>query len=123
MVADHLSDLLLCPNQTAVDNLAAEGVMRGVHLVGDVMADALAFAVKRARDRSDVLERLGLAEGHYLLATVHRAENTGDATRLRNILAAFDALDEPVIFPMHPCTRAPAKRSMPWAIHLPRTCD
>ncbi len=105
MVADHLSDLLLCPSQTAVDNLAAEGIMRGVHLVGDVMADALAFAVKRARDRSDVLERLGLAEGHYLLATVHRAENTSDATRLRNILAAFDALDEPVIFPVHPRTR------------------
>ncbi len=72
--------------------------------LGDVMADALAFAVERARSRADVLEWLGLAEGRYLLATVHRAENTDDATRLRNILAAFDALDEPVIFPVHPRT-------------------
>ncbi len=105
VIADHLSDLLLCPSQTAVDNLVAEGITRGVHLVGDVMADALAFAVERAQNHSDVLERLGLAEGHYLLATVHRAENTDDATRLRNILAVFDALDEPVIFPVHPRTR------------------
>ncbi len=80
VVADHLSDLLLCPSQTAVDNLADEGIRRGVHLVSDVMADALAFAVERAWDHSEVAERLGLAEGRYLLATVHRAENTDDAT-------------------------------------------
>jgi UDP-GlcNAc3NAcA epimerase len=105
VLADHISDLLFCPSQTAVDNLAAEGITTGVHLVGDVMADALAFAVERAQDRSDVLERLGLAKGRYLLATVHRAENTDDATRLHNILTAFDALDEPVVFPIHPRTR------------------
>ena len=79
--------------------------MRGVHLVGDVMADALAFAVERARFRSEILARLGLTKEGYLLATVHRTENTGDATRLRSILTAFDALNEPVIFPVHPRTR------------------
>ena len=105
VIADHLSDLLLCPSQTAVDNLATEGIIRGVHLVGDVMADALAFAVERAQNHSDVLERMGLSEGGYLLATVHRAENTDDATCLRNILTTFDALNEPVIFPVHPRTR------------------
>ena len=105
VIADHLSDLLLCPSQTAVDNLATEGIIRGVHLVGDVMADALAFAVERARNRPDVLDRLGVAQDCYLLATVHRAENTDDAVRLRSILAAFDALDEPLIFPVHPRTR------------------
>ena len=110
VVADHLSDLLLCPGQTAVDNLAAEGIRRGAHIVGDVMADALAFAVERTRSRSDasptVLARLGLVERGYLLATVHRAENTDDAGRLRNILAALDTLAacEPVIFPVHPRT-------------------
>jgi len=72
VVADHLSDALLCPGQTAVDNLAAEGITQGVYLVGDVMADALAFAVECARSRSNVLERLGLVERGYLLATVHR---------------------------------------------------
>ena len=105
IVADHVADLLLCPSQTAVDNLAAEGITRGVHLVGDVMADALAFAAERARCRSTVLERLGLRRRDYLLVTVHRAENTDDLDRLRNILMAFDALGETVIFPTHPRTR------------------
>lgn len=105
VVADHVSDLLLCPSQTAVDNLSVEGITRGVHLVGDVMADALAFATQRARSNSAVLARLGLAKRGYLLATVHRAENTDNPTRLRNILAAFDVLEEPIVFPVHPRTR------------------
>jgi len=105
VVTDHVSDLLLCPSQTAVDNLAAEGITRGVYLVGDVMADTMAIAVKRAREHSDVLSRLGLVERGYLLVTVHRAENTDDATRLRSILNALEALDEIVVFPVHPRTR------------------
>ena len=111
VVTDHLSAALFCPSQTAVDNLAAEGITRGVHLVGDVMAEALAFAVERARSRSNVLRRLGLTPGGYLLATVHRAENTDDASRLRNILRAFDALEEPVVFPAHPRTRGAIEAS------------
>ena len=105
VVADHLSTLLFCPSQTAVDNLAAEGITRGVHLAGDVMADALVFATERARSRSTVLARLELRKRGYLLVTVHRAENTDDASRLGNILRALDALEEPVIFPVHPRTR------------------
>lgn len=105
VVTDHLSAVLLCPGQTAVDNLAREGVVQGVHLVGDVMSDALAYAAARARDRSSILERLDVAPHAYLLATVHRAENTDDADRLRNILAAFAALNTPVVFPVHPRTR------------------
>jgi UDP-N-acetylglucosamine 2-epimerase len=105
VVADHLSALLLCPSQTAVDNLAHEGISNGVHLVGDVMADALMLGVARAREHSDALVRLGLNAGGYLLATVHRAENTDDPLRLQAILAAFGALNEPLIFPVHPRTR------------------
>jgi len=105
VVADHLSDLLLVPSQTAVDNLAAEGLTRGVHLVGDVMADALALAAERSRDRPDILARLGLAGGGYLLVTIHRAENTDSLPRLTGILAALEELDEPVVFPVHPRTR------------------
>ncbi len=106
VLADHISDLLFCPSQTAVDNLAAEGISRGVHMVGDVMADALAFASARARTHSDILQRLSLTEKGFLLATVHRAENTDDAERLRAILDAFAALDDPIVFPLHPRTRA-----------------
>lgn len=106
VLADHVSDLLFCPSQTAVDNLAAEGISRGVHMVGDVMADALAFASARARTHSDILQRLSLTEKGFLLATIHRAENTDDADRLRAILDAFAASDDPIVFPLHPRTRA-----------------
>ena len=106
VVADHLSSLLLCPTATAVANLAGEGITRGVHLVGDVMAEALRTAANRARLESSVLARLGLRERRYALATVHRAENTDDRDRLSAILAGLNALDETVVFPMHPRTRA-----------------
>ena len=105
VVADHLSDLLLVPSQTAVDNLAREGITRGVHLVGDVMADALAFAAERAQNHSNVLTQLGVAERGYLLVTIHRPENTDHLARLKNILAALFELGEPIVFPVHPRTR------------------
>jgi UDP-GlcNAc3NAcA epimerase len=105
IVTDHLSDLLFCPSQTAVDHLTTEGIKDGVHLVGDVMADVLEFAKRHSQDRSEILKRLKLAGRGYLLATIHRAENTDDSKRLTNILAAFDALNEPLIFPVHPRTR------------------
>jgi UDP-GlcNAc3NAcA epimerase len=104
VLTDHMADLLFCPTQTAVDNLAREGITRGVHNVGDVMYDALVFATERVRSCSNVLARLGLAERSYLLATVHRAENADDAARLRSILDSFLNLDEPIIFPIHPRT-------------------
>ena len=106
VVADHLSNLLLCPSDTAVRNLAAEGINRNVHLVGDVMLDVLNWAQQRlAAKPSQILERLGLTEQHYLLATVHRSENTDDVARLSQILDAFNALEEPVVFPVHPRAR------------------
>src|SRR5439155_15748574 len=77
----------------------------GVHLVGDVMVDALMIALETALQRSRILERLGLTCKGYLLATVHRAENTDNKERLTNILAAFDALEAQVVFPVHPRTR------------------
>ncbi len=105
VVTDHLSDLLLCPSRAAADNLQSEGIASGVHVVGDVMVAALQFAAMRARARSDILDRLRLDEQGYLLATVHRAENTDDPARLRSILAAFEEAGETVVFPVHPRTR------------------
>lgn len=105
VVVDHVSSLLLCPSQTAVDNLAAEGITSGVHLIGDVMADALAIFSERADARSDIHARLRLTRGAYLLATIHRAENTDDPDRLRNIMSAFSQAEEPVVLPLHPRTR------------------
>ena len=68
------------------------------------MADALALAVKKAQKQSDILSQLALPEKQYLLATVHRAENTNNPTSLRSILEAFNSLEEPLIFIVHPRT-------------------
>jgi len=103
IVADHLSTLLFCPSQVAANHLAHEGITRGVQVVGDVMADALLAAAARA-ETSTVLERYGLQPRGYLLATVHRAENTDDSTRLSAITAAFADIGRPVLCPVHPRT-------------------
>jgi len=105
VVADHLSDILLCPSRTAVENLRAEGLTRGVHLVGDVMYDAVLQFTERAEERSTILKNLELESKGYLLATVHRAENTDDPARLQSIIEAFSEIEEPVVFPIHPRTR------------------
>ena len=105
VLTDHIADLLFCPTQTAVDNLRGEGITNGVHLVGDTMYDAVLQFAAAARERSTILARLGLRPKGYLLATVHRPYNTDDPVNLRNILAAFEEIGEPIIFPVHPRTR------------------
>jgi len=111
VLTDHCSDLLFCPTQTAVDNLAREGITGdkdhriGVHLVGDTMYDAVLQFAEIARQRSTILQDLGLKPKGYLLATVHRPYNTDIPENLRNILAAFAEIEEPIIFPIHPRTR------------------
>ncbi|GMU23986.1 MAG: UDP-N-acetyl glucosamine 2-epimerase [Phycisphaerae bacterium] len=105
VVADHVSALLFCPTQTAVENLRAEGITAGVHLVGDVMYDSVLFNTQLAQQRSDVLERLNLPAGSYYLATIHRAENTDRADRLDGIVSALGRLEVPVVLPLHPRTR------------------
>jgi UDP-N-acetylglucosamine 2-epimerase len=100
IVTDRLSDLLFCPCESAARNLEREGITRGVHVVGDVMAEALRHFGTRARQT--FVERIGLPSGKYLLATVHRAENTDDPERLRAIVRAFEALEETVVVPAHP---------------------
>ena len=104
VVADHLATLLLCPSEVAQRNLASEGIVAGVQVVGDVMADALLDAAARA-EASTVLARHGLAVRGYVLATIHRAENTDDPTRLAAIVGALGDLDRPILLPLHPRTR------------------
>jgi UDP-GlcNAc3NAcA epimerase len=106
VLTDHVSALLLCPSETAVRNLAAEGITRNVHLVGDVMLDVLCGAQRRTAERAPtILSGLGLTPKTYLLVTVHRSENTNGGSHLASILEALGALDEPVVFPMHPRAR------------------
>ena len=105
VLTDHVSTLLFCPTTSSVANLAKEGITKGVHHVGDVMYDAALHFGQLADNRSRILEQLALRPGNYLLATVHRAENTDDPIRLKNILTAFDQMPHPVILPIHPRTR------------------
>ena len=106
VLTDHCADLLFCPTQTAVNNLAREGITQGVHLVGDTMYDAVLQFGELARQRSRILETLGLTPKRYLLATVHRPYNTDNPENLRSILSAFVECGETVIFPVHPRTQA-----------------
>ena len=106
ILTDHVSELLFCPTQTAVDNLGNEGITGGVHLVGDVMYDVTLHYRDLAAERH-CLEKWGVSEKGYALCTVHRAENTDDPARLQGILGALRdiAVEIPVIMPLHPRTR------------------
>jgi UDP-N-acetylglucosamine 2-epimerase (non-hydrolysing)/UDP-GlcNAc3NAcA epimerase len=104
VLTDHASDLLLCSTETAVANLAREGIDRGVHLVGDVMADVALAMAPRARERSRALEEHGVEPGGYLLVTAHRAGNVDDPERLALLVDLLRALPLPTVFPVHPRT-------------------
>ncbi|MDB5773381.1 MAG: wbpI [Burkholderia sp.] len=109
VLADHASDLLFAPTQTAVRNLAQEGITGDkVLLTGDVMYDAALHFKEIAFARSAILRRLDLSDRPYVLCTIHRAENTDDLARLRNIFTALDMLAREihVVLPMHPRTVA-----------------
>jgi UDP-GlcNAc3NAcA epimerase len=104
-LTDHSSTLLFTPTDLATQNLAQEGIIQDVHQVGDVMYDVLLNYLDRAQPCSPLLETLGLKSGGYLLATIHRAENTDTPARLKAILQALSSTEWPVIFPVHPRTR------------------
>jgi UDP-GlcNAc3NAcA epimerase len=107
ILADRVSKLLLCPTIAATRNLREEGIIGGVHNVGDVMYDAALYHGEQARRRGDVLQNLALEPGRFALATVHRAENTDDPMRLREIVIALSQASNrlPVVLPLHPRTR------------------
>lgn len=113
VVADHVSTLLLTPTRAANANLAAEGIVKGVRHVGDVMCDALLHAMAKAREGSTILERLGLEDGAYALSTLHRAENVDDPARLASLLEALrrEAAGRVVVMPLHPRTRQAMERA------------
>ncbi len=109
VAADRLAGLLLCSTEVAVANLRAAGLGERARLVGDVMADVALRFGPIAERRSRVRERFGLRRGGYLLATAHRAGNVDDPASLRRLvelLGAAAARFGPLVFPVHPRTRA-----------------
>jgi len=104
VLVDHCSEFLFCPTKTAVENLCKECIVDGVSLTGDVMLDILQECITIAEKSSKILEELELRPKEYYLATVHRAENTDDPERLKNIVDALCSIED-VVFPCHPRTR------------------
>lgn len=104
VVVDHVSELLLCPTDAAVENLRQEGITDGVSLVGDVMLDTARFFAESI-DVTAPLERFGVEADGYYLATVHRASNSDSPENLGAIVSAFAGMDKPVIWAIHPRTR------------------
>jgi len=113
VLTDHASDLLFAPTEASVSNLQHEGFSAGQILrVGDVMYDAALFYGVKAERESRILKALNLQSRQYVLATIHRAENTDDTRRLCTIFEALalTAKEMPVILPLHPRTREALKR-------------
>jgi len=112
VVTDHVAEILFAPTESAHRNLLSEGIHEdAIQVTGDVMYDAALYFAKKAQDRASILERLGLSSGSYLLATIHRAENTDYPQRLLAILEALKSLSKEyrIVVPIHPRT----KKSLP----------
>jgi UDP-GlcNAc3NAcA epimerase len=120
VVTDHLSDRLFCPTETARRHANNEGILQGVELVGDVMYDTLLQVRPKIDVRAQsLLPELGVKPQNYVLVTVHRAANTDDPSALGNIASALNRLELPVIFPIHPRTRACLERyDIAWKEHV-----
>ncbi len=109
VLTDHIATLLLAPTSTAMANLDREGIpAERCHLVGDVMYDSVLHLAHRTGNGAAILSREGLVPGQYVLATIHRAENTDSSARLTAILGGLEAVtrDAQVVLPLHPRTRA-----------------
>jgi len=115
IVADHVSDLLFAPTHAAVANLRREGMDESsIRLVGDVMYDVVLAFKARAEERATVFNRLPISAGQYVLATVHRAENTDEPSRLAAIFGGLVEVARsivPVVLPLHPRTRVALDRA------------
>jgi len=105
LVTDQLSGMLLTPVAEAGENLVAEGIAQArIHFVGNIMAESVLKNLPRVTGRVPSHE-YGVDPGQYVLATVHRPENTGHPERLEAIISALEASPLPVLFPVHPRTR------------------
>jgi len=108
ILTDRISNVLFCPTDAAVANLKKEGFENmPVRIVknGDVMQDAAMFYAEKAQQKSDILKQAGLSE--FVLATIHRQENTDSPESLRNIITGLNEINRQiqVLVPIHPRTR------------------
>jgi UDP-GlcNAc3NAcA epimerase len=110
ILTDRISKLLFCPTDTAVRNLQSEGFNSfgcTISKPGDVMYDAVLYYRQKAESASSILRTEKLEQNQFVLATLHRAENTNDPVRLRSICSAISEINNtmPVVLPLHPRTK------------------
>ena len=110
ILTDRISDLLLCPTDTAIDNLIAEGFSSlpiSVVKSGDIMKDAVAFYSKTSSEKSSIISDLNLRKDNFVLATIHRQENTDDLDKLKEIFKGLEEISKKkeVVLPLHPRTK------------------
>ena len=115
ILTDRISDLLLCPTSTAVSNLKTEGFDNfnsKIELCGDIMHDAVEFYGKLSDTRSTLIEKLELNGKSFVLATIHRQENTDDPERLKAIVEGLNSISDEtlVVMPLHPRTKELLKK-------------
>jgi len=109
ILTDRISDYLLCPTQTAIENLINEGYKNTTAVIkntGDVMQDAACFYAKQSQDKSTIIKQINLNK--YILTTLHRADNTDNKQKLTNIVEALNEIHQqicPIVLPLHPRTK------------------
>ena len=110
VLTDRISKWLFCPTDLQRQRLAQEGITHdGVHVVGNTIVDASLHYAKVAYEKSDIAERLGIANRPYALLTMHRPSNVDDPERLRALVESIGNAarqrDLRVVFPVHPRTK------------------
>ncbi len=111
ILTDRISKLLFCPTQTAIHNLEKEGYSNfdcEILNVGDVMYDAVLYYKSKIKSHSTVIQKQQLEGKPFVLATLHRAENTNDPSRLKSIIEALNEINREiqVLLPLHPRTKS-----------------
>ncbi len=104
IVADHLADLLFCPDTISQQNLAKENLTAKAHFTGDVMYDAYLHFNKFVNESHNIIHEFGLTKNNYHLLTLHRPENTDNKTKLENLISLLQSIDKDIVFPIHPRT-------------------
>ena len=103
IICDRIATLLFAPTETAVRNLANEGLSGLTRLTGDVMYDSVLYYKDKVLHATEKYQTRGIPENYFLL-TVHRAENTDNIQNLENIFSALSEINFPVVLPIHPRT-------------------
>ncbi|WP_291626529.1 non-hydrolyzing UDP-N-acetylglucosamine 2-epimerase [Clostridium sp.] len=104
VLTDHISKYLFAPTDTAIKNLKNENITENVFNTGDVMFDAIKLFKEKALETSTVLIDNNISPNEYILSTIHRAENTNDINRLKNIINALNECEKNIVLPLHPRT-------------------